>query len=99
MGAVVNLKQARGIDAGIDLRRREAGMAEQLLDGAQVAAPRHEVRCKAVPQRVRRRRLGQAEQAAQLAHPALHQAWVERAAAHAAQRGRSSCRRTDAVNA
>src|SRR5690606_7301046 len=38
VGAFVDLKQPRRIDPGIDLRGRQAGMAEQFLDGPEVAA-------------------------------------------------------------
>ncbi len=38
VGGIIGREQAGGIDAGIDLRRRERGVAEQLLDGTQIAA-------------------------------------------------------------
>jgi hypothetical protein len=39
VGGFVDFQQARRVDAGIDLRSRKAGMSQQLLDGAEVAAP------------------------------------------------------------
>ena len=38
MGGVIGRHQPGGIDAGIDLRRRQRGVAEQFLNGAQIAA-------------------------------------------------------------
>ena len=48
--------EAFGGDVGIDLRRRERGMAEVFLDGAQVGAALDEVRGGTVSQSVRRQR-------------------------------------------
>lgn len=45
--------QPFGIDIRITLRGREAGVAEQLLDGPQIAATGEEVRRETVAQRVR----------------------------------------------
>src|SRR3546814_17306536 len=38
MRVAVDVHQMRGIDRGVDLRRAEAGMAEQFLERAQVGA-------------------------------------------------------------
>ena len=38
MRRLVGRQQPRAVDAGIDLGRRQRGVAEQVLDGAQVAA-------------------------------------------------------------
>ena len=38
---------------GIELRRREVGMAQHLLDRAEIRAALEQVRCKGVPQQVR----------------------------------------------
>ena len=40
VGGAVGGEQPRAVDAGIDLRRRQRGVAEQVLDGAQIAAAR-----------------------------------------------------------
>ena len=52
---------ARGIDLGVDLRRTEARMAEQLLQRPQVRTAAEQVRGEAVAQGVRRSALRQAE--------------------------------------
>ena len=72
MGGVVDGEQAFGIDRDVALRRRQAGVAEQLLDRSQVSAAAEQVGREAVAQCVRCRRVGQAEQAAQGLHLALH---------------------------
>ena len=60
-GRCDRLQQPLGIDGGVDLRRGQRGVAEQLLDRAQVAAARQQVGGEGVAQRVRRSGLGQAE--------------------------------------
>src|SRR5690242_18312269 len=83
MRLLVNGDEALRIDGGVALRRRQAGMAQQLLDGAEVAAARQQMRGETVPERVRRRRIRQAQRDAQLLHLLLYEARVERAAAGA----------------
>ena len=51
------LFQAAADDVGINLRRRDIGMAEHFLDAAQVGAAGQEVRCESVTQDVRRNAL------------------------------------------
>jgi hypothetical protein len=53
MCLVVDGSQALVIDRSVAGRRREAGMAEQLLNGAEIAAAGEEMRRKAVAQRMR----------------------------------------------
>ena len=48
----VHLLEVPAIDVGVDLRRRDAGVAEHLLDGAEVRAAFEEVRREGVAQRV-----------------------------------------------
>jgi hypothetical protein len=55
MGVAIDVEQMRGIDAGIDLRRAEARMAEQFLERTQVGAAPEQVSGEAVPQSMRRR--------------------------------------------
>jgi hypothetical protein len=43
MRCAIDFEQALRIDPGIDLRGRKRGMAEQLLDRAQVAAAREKM--------------------------------------------------------
>ena len=62
-------------------------MAEQFLDGAQVAAAREEMCGEGMAQRVRRRGIGQAERAAQAFHGELDDAGRQRPAAGAEEEG------------
>ncbi len=55
MRLVVDGGEPHGVDGGIALRRRQTGVAEQLLDGAEIAAARQEMRREAVAQRMRGR--------------------------------------------
>src|SRR5260370_18912566 len=81
MRLVVDRDELRGVDRGVALRRRQAGMAQQLLDRAQIAAAGEQMRGEAVAQRVRRGALGQADIGAQFLQPRLHDARMERTAA------------------
>src|SRR5512146_2277621 len=65
MGGSVRISQTRGVDPSVDLRGRNRGMAEQLLDRAQVGPTFQQVGGEAVPQRVRRDARGERG----LAHP------------------------------
>ena len=53
MGARICGSEARGLDASVDLRRRDRCMSEQLLDGAQVGSTLEQVRGERVAQGVR----------------------------------------------
>src|SRR5262245_38023437 len=55
VGLVVRLHETAEVDVGVALRRREARVAEELLDGAQVRARAEEMRRERVTERVRRR--------------------------------------------
>ncbi|ENN89583.1 hypothetical protein RHSP_59864 [Rhizobium freirei PRF 81] len=85
MGAVIDLEQPRGVDAGIDLCRRQAGVAKQLLDGAQIATTGQEMGGEGMTKRMRCGRIRQAESAAQLLHAVLDDARLQLAAAGAAK--------------
>src|SRR3954471_23564912 len=50
---VIDVAQALGGEVRVDLRRGDVGVAEHLLDRAQVAAAREQVRGEGVAQRVR----------------------------------------------
>ena len=78
VGGVVDRQQLLRLDFRVALRRRQAGVAEQFLDRAQIAAAAEQMRRETVAQRVRRRGVRQAQHAAQSLHLALHQARVER---------------------
>src|SRR3954452_22288473 len=54
MGGSVRVAQACRVDASVDLGGRDRGVAEQLLDRAQVGAAFEQVRGEAVAQGVRR---------------------------------------------
>ena len=73
------------IDAGIDLRRRQIGMAEQFLDRPEIGTGREEMRREGVPERMRRRRRRQAKRAPQPRDLELHDARPERPAFFAAE--------------
>src|SRR5690242_21397141 len=70
MRLVVRLHEATEIDVRVALRRREARMSEELLDGAQVGAGAEEMGRERVAERVRRRLRGRAADE----DVALHQA-------------------------
>ena len=52
MGVTVNVEQVRRVDRGVYLGRRQAGMAEQLLQRAQVGAAAEQMGGEAVAQRM-----------------------------------------------
>ena len=52
MRAVVDPPQALGVHVAVDLRRRERGVAEELLDGAEIGSALEQVGGKRVPQPV-----------------------------------------------
>ncbi len=54
MELAVDRQKAVGVDVGVELRGLDAGMAEHLLDGADVRPVREEVRGEGMAQRVRR---------------------------------------------
>jgi len=87
MGAVIDFKKPRSVDAGIDLGRRQAGMAEQFLDGAQIAAAGQKMGGEGVAQCMWGRRIGQAEGASQLLHLSLDDGRLQWATAGAAEKG------------
>ena len=89
MSGAVDGHQPGVIDAGIDLRLRQAGMAQQLLNGAQIAPRPQKVGCKGVAQRVRRRRVGQAERPAKASHVPLQDGRLQRTAACTPEQGRA----------
>ena len=53
VGLLVGLDQLRGVHVGVALRRAEARVAEQLLNGAQIRAPFQQMGGERMPQRVR----------------------------------------------
>src|SRR5215469_15529115 len=77
MGLLVDRQQTRGIDLRIALGGGERGVAEQLLDGAQIPAAGEKMGCEAVAQRMGRGGGGKAEQQAKMLQPALHDARIE----------------------
>src|SRR5262249_44952233 len=72
----VDFFEPRRVDPGIDLRGREAGMAEQGLNRAKIAAIGEKMGCKRMAQGVRGCRFRQAELHANPLHQPLHQARV-----------------------
>lgn len=67
--AAVGVGQRRAVDRGVDLRRGDVGMAEHLLDRAQVRAAFQQVRREGVAQQVRLHRHRDAGAAGGLLHP------------------------------
>src|SRR5438128_1994820 len=65
---VVGFHQSAEVDVRVALRRREARMTEQLLDGAQIGARAEQVGREGVPERVRSRFVG----ASRREHVTLH---------------------------
>src|SRR5437879_8349588 len=61
MRRAIDGAEAGRIDVGVALGGREAGVAQQFLDGAQIAAGAQEVRGEGVTQGVRRHAVGQPE--------------------------------------
>lgn len=53
MGPHVDLTDVAAVEVGVELRRGDVGVAEKLLDDAQVGASLEHVRREAVAQRVR----------------------------------------------
>eukprot|EP01035_Chromulina_nebulosa_P041629 gene41629-56341_t len=51
MRVAVHVEQMRRIDLGVNLRRTEAGMAEQFLQRAQIGTAAEQVRREGVAQR------------------------------------------------
>src|SRR3954469_11578754 len=74
MGAAIDFEQTIGVNSGVDLRRGERGVAEQFLDGAEIAAAPEQMGGERMPKRVGRRRIRQAERTAQPFHDQLHDA-------------------------
>src|SRR5205085_1072636 len=87
MSAFVDLQQMRLIDFGVALGRRERGVAEEFLDGAQVAAGAEQMGGEGVAQGMRRGAFGQAQGAAHGLHQALDNTRVQTLAAGAAEDG------------
>src|SRR4029450_2233221 len=87
VGAGVSLEQVLAIDLGIALRGREAGMAEEFLDGAEIGAGAQQMRGEGMAQRMRRRRLGQAECCPGACDPELDDAGRKFLAAEADEKG------------
>src|SRR4051812_36416326 len=81
MRGAIDFQEPLAVDAGIDLRGRERGVTEQFLNRAQVAAAAEQMGGKGMPQRMRRRAVGQAERAAQPFHGELDDPRAERTAA------------------
>src|SRR5690606_15672850 len=85
MGLAIAFQQSVGIDSGMDLGGGKAGMAQQFLNGAQVATLAQQMGRKGMAQRMGCRRGRQAECAAQLHDAHLYQPGRQHAAAHAAK--------------
>ena len=89
VGAAIGGPEARRRDVGVDLRRREALVAEQLLDDPQVRAAVEQVRRERVAERVRRDAVRQAGPAAEQVEPVAQAADAERRRRGGSGRSRS----------
>ena len=83
MGGAIGLEQPRLVDRRVNLRRREAGVAEQFLDRPKVAAPAQEMGGEGMAQRVGGGRFRKPERAAQPLRRQLDDSRRQRAAARA----------------
>ena len=88
MGGGVHCHQPGRLDIGIDLRGRQAGMAEEFLDRPQISSMGKEVGGEGVPEGVRGCRRAEAEAGAEGLHQLLHGAGTERAAPRGAEERR-----------
>ena len=95
MGLLIDRQQARGIDLRIALGGGERGVAEQLLDRAQIPTACEKMGGEAMAQRMGRRSGGEAQEKAQALEPVLDDAGVERAPR--APRNRGSCLKGEAA--
>src|SRR5262245_28510971 len=89
---VVDLPQPRLEDVRVDLRRREIGVAEHQLDGAQVGASLERMGRKRVPQHVRTERARQMRAASMLLQDLPEADAAERAAARVDEQARRAAR-------
>ena len=87
MRRVESVHEPGGVDLGVELGRRERGVAEQFLDPAQVAAAGEEMGREGVAQRMRGGAVGQPERAAQFLDRKLDDAGRERPAAGPDEQG------------
>ena len=53
MGGEIELASAAVADVGVELRRREIGMAKHLLDAPEIGPALEQVGCERVPEEVR----------------------------------------------
>ena len=83
MRVPVDVEQLGRIHRRVDLRRRQAGVAEQFLKRPQVRAARQQVRSEAVAKRMRRQAVRQAEPSPRRCDGAADQVGVERPAPRA----------------
>ena len=75
----IDVEHVGRIDSRIDLRGGQAGVSEQLLKRPEVGPSREEMRCEAVAQGVRRKRVGKPQAAPSGCDCASHEVGVERA--------------------
>src|SRR5579883_3553017 len=87
MRLLINRDEPRRIDRRVALCRRQARMAQKLLNRAEIAAGGQEMRGEAVAERMRRGGLGETEQRPQRLHPRLYDSWMKQSAARAAEEG------------
>ena len=78
MGVAVNVEKMRRVHLRVDLRRRQARVSEEFLERPQIGAACEQVRCKTVPERMRRQCFRQAEADPRRTNRAPHEVGAER---------------------
>ena len=93
MGVAIDVEQPCSVNGSVNLCRRQAGVSKQLLKGSQVRATRKEMRRKAVPQGVRRKRVRQPQPLARCRDRPPDQIRIERPTASADKKRRVAIHR------
>src|SRR5512132_4695217 len=88
MGVAIDVEQPRSVNGSVNLCRRQAGVSKQFLKGPKVRSPCKEMRRKAVPQGVRRKRVRQPQSLARCRDRPPDQIRIERPAASADKKRR-----------
>jgi hypothetical protein len=81
MGVAIDVEKSRRVHRRVNLRRRQTGVAKQFLQRPEIGAASQQMRREAVPQRMRRQRIRQAQAPPGGGDGATDQVRVERAAA------------------
>src|SRR5690606_20056669 len=80
MRRLIDAQKLRGVDLGVALGGRERGVAEQFLDGTEIATTGQQMGGEGMAEGMRCRRFRKTQLAAQALHRALHLARIQRSA-------------------